>query len=75
MPNENGIEILGELRQINRDVPIVMMFASISQAWRVAGLTDQDYLRMKALLGATRTLNKPFKPQQLLSPVWEVLAN
>ena len=75
MPNKNGIETLRELRQINTDVPIIMMSAGIPEAWRVAGLTDEDYLRMTAVLGATRTLEKPFRPGQLLALVREVLAN
>ena len=75
MPNRNGIETLRELRQINTDVPIIMMSAGIPEAWRVAGLTDEDYLRMTAVLGATRTLEKPFRPRQLLALVREVLAN
>ena len=32
MPNKNGIETLRELRQINTDVPIIMMSAGIPQA-------------------------------------------
>ena len=75
MPNKNGIETLRELRQINTDVPIIMMSAGIPEAWRVAGLTDEDYLRMTAVLGATRRLDKPFRPRQLLALVREVLAN
>ena len=75
MPNKNGIETLRDLRQINTDVPIIMMSAGIPEAWRVAGLTDEDYLRMTAVLGATRTLEKPFRPRQLLALVREVLAN
>jgi CheY-like chemotaxis protein len=73
MPNKNGIEVLKELRRINSDVPIVMMSAGIPEAWRVAGLTDEDYLRTTALFGATRMLAKPFNSRQLLATVLEVL--
>lgn len=74
MPKKNGIATLRELRQIDSDVPVIMMSAGTPQAWRVAGLADEDYLRMTALLGATRTLDKPFKPNQLIALVAEVLA-
>jgi DNA-binding response OmpR family regulator len=75
MPHKSGIETLRELRQINTDVPIIMMSAGIPEAWRVAGLTDEDCLRMTAVLGATRTLEKPFRPGQLLALVRGVLPN
>jgi two-component system, chemotaxis family, chemotaxis protein CheY len=75
MPNKNGIEMLRELRQIDVDVPVIMMSAGIPEAWRVAGLTDEDYLRMTALLGATRTLDKPFKSRDVLALIQEVLGD
>jgi DNA-binding response OmpR family regulator len=75
MPNKNGIEMLRELRQIDVDVPVIMMSAGIPEAWRVAGLTDEDYLRMTALLGAPRTLDKPFKSRDVLALIQEVLGD
>ena len=56
-------------------VLMAITIVGIPEAWRVAGLTDEDYLRMTAVLGATRTLEKPFRPRQLLALVREVLAN
>jgi CheY-like chemotaxis protein len=75
MPKKSGIATLRELRQISNDVPVIMMSAGIPQAWRVAGLTSEEYLCMTTLLSATRALDKPFKPSQLLALVAELMAD
>jgi DNA-binding response OmpR family regulator len=75
MPNKTGIEALAELRQISTNVPIIMMSGGIPEAWRVAGLANEDHRRMVMRLGATRMIDKPFRPRELLALVREVLSD
>ena len=72
MPNKEGIETLRELRRLNPAVPVVMMSSGIESA-SYLGLAQVDYLAMANGLGATRTIEKPFKYSQLVTLVQECL--
>ncbi len=67
MPEKEGMEIIMELR---RDYPDVKIIA-ISGA---GSLGATEYLEMAMMIGASRTLAKPFGQEQLLSTVRELLA-
>lgn len=62
MPNREGVETIGELRRINPEVPIIAM----SGGGAVGG---NLFLDLAAELGATRTVNKPFRNAELLALV------
>jgi two-component system, chemotaxis family, chemotaxis protein CheY len=72
MPDKEGIETLKELRQLDPVVPIVMMSGGAPTAY-FWGATHRDYLAMAEALGATRTIEKPFKYSQLIKLVHECL--
>lgn len=66
MPNKEGIEVIMELR---KDYPRIKIIA-VSGGGRT-GL--QDYLKLAMHLGASRTLEKPFKRSELIDAVQELL--
>jgi CheY-like chemotaxis protein len=72
MPNKEGIATLRELRHLNPTVPIIMMSAS-APSTHLWGTANRDYLKIAKALGATRTIEKPFKYSQLLRLVKECL--
>jgi CheY-like chemotaxis protein len=73
MPDKEGIETLKELRELDPTVPIIMMSGEAPTAY-FWGATHRDYLAMAKALGATRTIEKPFKYSQLIRLVQECLA-
>jgi CheY-like chemotaxis protein len=67
MPGVDGIELIRRLRQEKRDVPIIAISGG--------GQCPPDlYLLSSQYLGATRTLSKPFRRDELLDCVKEVLS-
>lgn len=66
MPEADGLELLGLLRRCVPCPPLVAM--SGSSAYRVNGM-----LKAAAMLGAVRTLAKPFDSQELLALVHELI--
>lgn len=66
MPELEGLEAINRIRQLRPDMPIIAMSGG---GWGKAG----DYLRSARLLGATRTLQKPFTSNELLQIVDEAL--
>lgn len=62
MPDGDGFEIINEIRQCGRSVPILVISGGGAA---VAG----DYLGVASRLGATTVLSKPFRGQQLLDAV------
>jgi len=76
MPNGDGIETLRELRRMNASLPILMMTggATMVQA-EPRRSPDVDFLRMTMLLGATKTIAKPFNVDELLSLVHRCLVS
>ena len=68
MPNREGVETIAELRQLDRDVPIIAMSGG--------GQVDGGlFLDLAKKLGASRTLRKPMRSAQLLAAVDECLGS
>ncbi len=67
MAGKDGIETLVELRKRRKDLKVLV----ISGGGQVGAST---YLRMAGILGANRTLEKPFTLPDLQSAVTEMLA-
>ena len=66
MPEKDGIETTREIRRSYPDAKVI----AISGGGRIS---PEDYLHLAGKLGANRTLAKPFRSQELLSAVAEVL--
>jgi CheY-like chemotaxis protein len=73
MPDKEGIATLRELRRLDSVVPIIMISGG-SQSADFWGATHGDYLAIAESLGATRTLEKPFKYSHLIKLVQQCLA-
>lgn len=67
MPEKEGIETIGEIKQDHPDLPIIAISGG---SLKGAG----SYLETAAALGAVATLEKPFHSFELLQVVDEVLA-
>jgi CheY-like chemotaxis protein len=67
MPRKEGLETVREIRQLSAGTPIISMTGSIPAG--DGGGLDPDFLRMSGMLGATRTIAKPFRPRELLALV------
>jgi CheY-like chemotaxis protein len=67
MPGMDGYQAIKEFQRLDPGVPIIamsgVMFRESSQRHA------PDFLGMAGKLGATRTLNKPFKPAELMEAV------
>ena len=67
MPGMDGYQAIKEFRRLDPAMPVIamsgVMFRESSQRHA------PDFLGMAAKLGATRTLNKPFKPAELMEAV------
>jgi two-component system alkaline phosphatase synthesis response regulator PhoP len=63
LPGKNGFDVVRELRQQGRDVPVLMLTAKSQLVDRVVGLK----------LGADDYLTKPFEPEELLARVEALL--
>ncbi len=66
MPEQEGIETLLQLHHKHPEIPVVAISGAL-------GATE--YLHVANLLGASYTLPKPIKPEQLLKTVHSVLRN
>jgi DNA-binding NtrC family response regulator len=64
MPEQEGMETIGEIRKRYPNVRIVA----------ISGAFAAKYLRMARFLGASRSLAKPVSPEQLVQTVRELLA-
>ena len=68
MPDEEGLGTIKELRRVDPNVKIIAISGG--------GLGKAgDYLGIAQMLGAMRTLAKPFVPEVLLAMIAEVLAD
>jgi len=68
MPDREGIGLIMEIQKLKPNIPIIAMSGG-------GRGSVTDYLEMAALLGARRTLSKPFSTQELLDAVRDVLAS
>jgi CheY-like chemotaxis protein len=64
MPGMDGLETIRTLRARTPKIPILAMSGIMARQ-----AASPDYLKMANKLGATATLAKPFRPQQLLRAV------
>ncbi len=69
MPGMDGFECMRMLRQQAPHIPVLAMSGFMA---RTAGATP-DYLLQAGKLGATATLAKPFKPDELVGAVAKCL--
>ncbi|MCX7010807.1 MAG: response regulator, partial [Kiritimatiellaeota bacterium] len=66
MPQQDGLETILALRKLNMRLPIIAISGGGSAA-------QFDMLRTASLFGATRVLMKPFRADEVLAAVREVL--
>ena len=74
MPNKDGIGTLREIRRADPELPVIIMTGGSPNAGRIGERGDVDYLHMARLLGASRTVGKPFTIKQLIDLVDDALA-
>lgn len=67
MPDKEGVETIRELRRMDARLPII----AVSGGGRAAG---GSYLEIAMALGASRSLQKPVRSQQLVDAVAESLS-
>src|SRR5262245_22494554 len=65
MPGLNGLDTIKLFRESAPDVPIIAMTGYAFQG----GSSDRDLLQVATELGAACCLQKPFKPQELVSAI------
>ena len=73
MPNKEGIATLRELRRLDPTLPVIMMSGDMPST-SYLGMAHVDYLAMAKALGATQTIEKPFKYSKLMRLVQRCLA-
>ena len=66
MPEKDGIETIMDLRRANPDLKVI----AISGGGRSE---PENYLHSARLLGANRTMKKPFTNQEMLAAIAELL--
>ena len=65
MPELDGLEVVRTLRRLGRAIPIIAMSGG--------GNRDLDFLIEAAEFGATRTISKPFRLEELVVMVHDLL--
>jgi CheY-like chemotaxis protein len=69
MPNQDGIQMVMELKQIDKTIPIIVMSGGRRS------VTAEFNLESAELLGVHSTLKKPFTQEQLLEVVKTALTS
>jgi DNA-binding NtrC family response regulator len=72
MPGMDGFETMSLVRQSWPAMPIIVMSG---HQFRSTSERDPDFLYMATKLGAASSLQKPFKPQNLLTAVTKCLSD
>lgn len=67
MPDTEGMEVIRQLRQESQEAKIIAISGGSS-------FDSIDYLDVARLIGAAKTLNKPFGSRELLEAVDELLS-
>ena len=70
MPGMDGLETMRLVREHNPRMPIVVMSGL---TFRTSSAPAPDFLNMATKLGAVRSLQKPFRPRELLAVIAECL--
>jgi CheY-like chemotaxis protein len=77
MPGMDGIETIREVHRHQPDLPAIVISGT---SLETPGLTDPglrapDFLAMAVKLGAVRSLQKPFKPRDIIGAVRQCLGD
>ena len=72
MPGMDGLEMLREVRKHKADLPVIVMSGTSPGG---PGLEGPDFLAMAIKLGAVRSVQKPFKPRDIIAAVQACLGN
>ena len=72
MPGMDGLETIRTIHQMQPDIPIIVISG---YAFRTTLETVPDFLEMAVKFGAVSSLQKPFRPSQLVSIVRTCLEN
>jgi CheY-like chemotaxis protein len=68
MPRQDGLETIREIRRLSGSVPIVAMTGSYARATG-GGRLAPEFLETSTQAGATKTIAKPFRLEELLGIV------
>jgi DNA-binding NtrC family response regulator len=72
MPGMDGFETMRRVHQARPEMPVIVMSG---QQFRSASERGPDFLHMATKLGAISSLQKPFRPQELLAAVAKSLSD
>jgi CheY-like chemotaxis protein len=72
MPGMDGFETMRLVHQSRPEMPVIVMSG---QEFRSASERGPDFLHMATKLGATSSLQKPFRPPELLAAVAKSLSD
>jgi CheY-like chemotaxis protein len=72
MPGMDGFETMRHVHQSRPEMPVIVMSG---QQFRSASERGPDFLHMATKLGAVSSLQKPFKPHELLAAVAKSLSD
>jgi len=67
MPELDGLEVVRTLRQFSTTLPIIVMSGG--------GSRNLDFLVEAEEFGATRTISKPFRPDELVAMIHALLSS
>jgi len=72
MPGMDGLETLREVRRHHADLPVIVISGTSLAG---PGTEAPDFLAMAIKLGAVRSVQKPFKPRDIIDSVQACLGN
>jgi CheY-like chemotaxis protein len=71
MPEMDDLETINEVRRLRPGLPVIVMSGYQFEA---VGSPRPDFLHMASALGATSSLQKPFRPAELVQAATSCLA-